>query len=426
MVFSFVTISALFLFVLGYFFITIEHHVGVNKSAITLLLGSMLWILVAVEGGPEFVSELTHAGADIFGIVVFLLAAMSLVEVLIHYKFFDVVREMLFRWHLSERKQFVVISVLAFFLSAVIDNLTTTIVMIQIARKFFRGENLVRAAAMVVIAANAGGAFSPIGDVTTIMLWLAGKFQSAEILAGGFLPSLALLGAALLWMSPKVKEDEFDSTVEVRTRMGKSEKGIIGLVFFSFALPVIMNFFGLPPYMGLLFGLGLVWLAVDFAKQLRPRPTHLEASIEECIKRTDIPSIKFFIGILLAVSALNTLGVLELFSNFFYGAHPDTFRIVVGNVLLGIFSAIVDNVPLTAITIEALHTSSSSLWVLLAITVGTGGSLLVIGSAAGVVAMGMVKELTFGTYARIATVPAFLGFAAAVCVWLVQYKVFGM
>ncbi|OGZ45174.1 MAG: hypothetical protein A3J54_03555 [Candidatus Ryanbacteria bacterium RIFCSPHIGHO2_02_FULL_45_13b] len=115
MVFSFVHISALFLFVLGYFFITIEHRIGINKSAVTLLLGSVLWILVALQGGEEFVSELTHAGADIFGIVVFLLAAMSLVEVLIHYKFFDVVREALFKWRLSEHKQFIVISVIAFF-----------------------------------------------------------------------------------------------------------------------------------------------------------------------------------------------------------------------------------------------------------------------------------------------------------------------
>ncbi|OGZ45172.1 MAG: hypothetical protein A3J54_03545 [Candidatus Ryanbacteria bacterium RIFCSPHIGHO2_02_FULL_45_13b] len=227
-------------------------------------------------------------------------------------------------------------------------------------------------------------------------------------------------------MVSKIKEDSFDSTFEVRTQMGKSEKGIIALVFFSFTLPVVMNFFGLPPYMGLLFGLGLVWLAVDFVKQLRPRPTHLEASIEECIKRTDIPSIKFFIGILLAVSALNTLGILELFSDFFYGAHPDIVRIIIGNVFLGIFSAIVDNVPLTAITIEALHTDISSLWVLLALTVGTGGSVLVIGSAAGVVAMGMVKELNFGTYAKIASFPALVGFVAAVGVWSLQYFIFGV
>lgn len=414
------------LFMLGYIAISLEHRIHTSKSAIALILGASLWLLVATKGGSDFAKDIAHAGSDIFGIVVFLLAAMSLVEVLIHYKFFDVVRGRLLAWHLSERKQFIVISALAFSLSAVIDNLTATIVMIQMARQFFRGENLLRVGAAIVIATNAGGAFSPIGDVTTIMLWLAGKFESTEIILGGFLPAVVLFIVATYLIYKKITPDSFDVQGEVYAESGRSEKIIIGLVFFSFVLPVIMNYFGLPPYLGLLLGLGLVWLTIDFVKQVRPRQSHLNASIEEMIRKTDIPSLKFFIGILLTVSALGSLGVLQIFSESFYGEEPSSQRIIAGNVGLGVLSAVLDNVPLTAIAIESLPTESSSLWVLLALTVGTGGSLLVIGSAAGVVAMGMLKELNFAKYVMVAFVPALVGYAAAVAIWCLQYFVFGI
>lgn len=414
------------LFMLGYIAISLEHRIHTSKSAIALILGASLWLLVATKGGSDFAKDIAHAGSDIFGIVVFLLAAMSLVEVLIHYKFFDVVRGRLLAWHLSERKQFIIISALAFSLSAVIDNLTATIVMIQMARQFFRGENLLRVGAAIVIATNAGGAFSPIGDVTTIMLWLAGKFESTEIILGGFLPAVVLFIVATYLIYKKITPDSFDVQGEVYAESGRSEKIIIGLVFFSFVLPVIMNYFGLPPYLGLLLGLGLVWLTIDFVKQVRPRQSHLNASIEEMIRKTDIPSLKFFIGILLTVSALGSLGVLQIFSESFYGEEPSSQRIIAGNVGLGVLSAVLDNVPLTAIAIESLPTESSSLWVLLALTVGTGGSLLVIGSAAGVVAMGMLKELNFAKYVMVAFVPALVGYAAAVAIWCLQYFVFGI
>ena len=426
MTFSFLEYVASALFVLGYITITLEHRIRTSKSAVALTLGSLLWLIVAFTGGEHFVEDIGHAGSEIFGIVIFLLAAMALVEVLVHYKFFDIVRSKLLAWELSERKQFIVVSIFSFLLSAVIDNLTTTIVMIQMSRKFFRGENLIRVAGMIVIAANAGGAFSPIGDVTTIMLWLAGKFQSNDIILGGVLPALALLIVAVTLTYSKIKPDPFDVKDESGTKFGKSEKIIIAMVFVSFALPVIMNAMGLPPYLGLLLGLGLVWIAIDLLKQVRPRQTHLDASIEEFIRKTDIPSLKFFIGILLTVSALSSLGVLGMFSHAFYGESPSTVRIVLGNVALGALSAVVDNVPLTAIVIDTLPTNLASLWVLLALTVGTGGSMLVIGSAAGVVAMGMIKELTFSKYIQVAFVPAAAGFAAAVGVWCLQYFILGI
>ncbi len=313
---------------------------------------------------------------------------------------------------------------ITFFLSAVVDNLTTTIVMIQIARKFFRGQNLLYATAGIVIAANAGGAWSPIGDVTTIMLWFAGKVSATQILTQGILPSVALWATAIGIMARNIDQKPFQVTGELVTKLGRSEKLVIGLVFSSFLLPICMSFIHLPPYAGLLLGLAVVWLVVDGLKRFRPKQTHLNASIDEFLKRTDIPSLQFFIGILLAVSALHALGVLEFAANFVYGEHPHVLQLIGGNVGLGFLSAILDNVPLTAMAIQILPTADPRIWVLLALMVGTGGSLLVIGSAAGVVAMGMVKELTFTRYVRLAFIPALVGYAAAIVVWCAQYLLF--
>lgn len=417
-------VIAIILFLMGYTAISLEHKLKLNKSAIAIILGGALWMLVSLSG-KEFATELEIAGSEIFSLVIFLLCAMSLVEVLLHYKFFDIVRGKLFTLGLNEKKQFVVIYFIAFFLSAIIDNLTTTIVMIQIARKFFKGENFVISAAGIVIAANAGGAFSPIGDVTTIMLWLSGKFSSADIILKGFFPSLTLAFVSMIMLYSKIVESAYDSTNEIITKLGRSEKIIISLVFSSFALPLLMNLFKLPPYLGLLIGLGMVWVTIDLFREYKPKQSHLDASIESFIKKCDIASLKFFVGILLAVSALNNLHILEYFSSVLYGHDPSINRIILGNIGLGIFSSIVDNVPLTAIAIKILNISSTSLWVLMALTVGTGGSLLVIGSAAGVVAMGMVKELTFAKYFQIAFKPALFGFFSGISIWYVQYLIFG-
>lgn len=418
-----IQVLAVNIFLLGYLAITLEHKIKINKSAAALMTGGLLWLLVPLFNS-NFQDNLLHTAADIFEIVAFLLAAMSLVEILIHYKFFDLVRDKIFSLSLSERGQFIVISTITFFLSAIIDNLTCTIVMTQISRKFFQGRNLLYAVASVVIAANAGGAFSPIGDVTTIMLWLEGKFTALEVISKGFLPALALFATSTAWMSFRISKSTPDSKEELKTTLSRSEKIIVGAVLGSFLLPLALSQFSLPPYLGLLIGLGVVWILIDLLKQFRPKQTHLDAVIEEFIKKTDIASLKFFIGILLAVSALESLHILDYMSHFIYGTDGSLIRLIGGNVVLGFLSAVLDNVPLTALTMDILHTTNSSLWVLLALTAGTGGSLLIIGSAAGVIAMGMIKELNFGKYLQIATLPALLGYLAAVSVWLVQFFVF--
>jgi Na+/H+ antiporter NhaD/arsenite permease-like protein len=256
------------------------------------------------------------------------------------------------------------------------------------------------------------------------MLWLAEKFSALNVILLGFLPSFALLIVSTLLLARKIKPDMTDETTEIVTKLSQSEKIIIGVTLASFLLPIIVHQFGLPPYIGLLLGLGVVWILVDVFKVISGTATHLTASLEELIRKTDLPAIKFFIGILLAVSALGALGVLADISGTIYGSTPSEMSVIIGNISLGFLSAILDNVPLTAIAINILTIDSQALWILLALTVGTGGSLLAIGSAAGVVAVGMVKELTFEKYFKIAFVPALLGYIACVAIWFLQYSLF--
>ena len=417
------------IFVVGYALITLEHHWKVNKSITATALAAVLWGLIAFTA-PDMhaVEEALHLiSAETFALVVFLLAAMTLVEILVHYRFFDLLRAKLFALGLKDAAQLILITAIAFFLSAIIDNLTTTIVMVQIGRRFFKGHNLLIAAGSIVVAANAGGAFSPIGDVTTIMLWLAGKFTALEIIAWGFLPAFSILLVSTTLFVRQLRRDSGDEvpTSSELVALSPSEKAIIALSFISFALPPLAHLAGLPPFMGLLFGVGMVGLAVGwFANTSKKPETHLSMEIEKLLGKLDIASLLFFIGILFSVGALGFLGVLDLISNTLFGEAPAVSRLIAGSIFLGVFSAILDNIPLTAAALDILQTTDPKLWVLLALCVGTGGSMLVIGSAAGVVAMGMVKELTFKKFLQVASLPAAMGYIAGIGVWYVQYLLF--
>lgn len=413
-------------FLLGYALIALETKLKIGKSAIALSMGGVLWILLALFDPGTVEESLLHTGSEIFSLVAFLLAAMSLVEIAGHYRLFDFIKSKLSSWNIPLTGQFCAILAITFCLSAVLDNLTTTIVMIQIARKFFWEDNLYLAAAGVVVAANAGGAFSPIGDVTTIMLWLADKFTAAEIIMYGFLPSLAALGVSMWLFVRRLKPEPFVRTDAVPAiAMLQSEKAVIGFVFISFLLPILVKAVHLPPVLGILLGLGMTWMCVDIFKRTSGAETHLTASIEHLIQKSDLGSIKFFIGILLAVSALGSLGVLGAVSDAVYGAEMETSRVIIGNISLGAISSVLDNIPLTAIAIKILDVADVQLWILLALMVGIGGSLLSLGSAAGVVAMGMVKGLTFERYFKVAFVPALTGFLVSAAVWLGQYLLLG-
>jgi len=406
-----------------------EHTFHVNKSITATALAAVLWGIIAVAGYDHYLIEVAmqHLSAETFALIVFLLAAMTLVEIMVHYRFFDWLRIKLFSLGLADREQLILIAVLSFFLSAIIDNLTTTIVMVQIARRFFKGKNLLIAAGTIVVAANAGGAFSPVGDVTTIMLWLAGKFTALEIITWGFLPSLSILLVSTFLFARQIVGNSADDkpATDETVPMARSEKVIIGAAFASFALPPLAHLVGLPPFMGLLFGVGIVGLLIGlYANTLPNHESHLSLDIDKLLGKIDITSLLFFIGILFAVGALAFLGILDMISNSLFGPDPAFSRLVMGSVVLGAISAIFDNIPLTAAAMDILQTGDFHIWVLLAICVGTGGSMLVIGSAAGVVAMGMIKELSFKEYLKIATVPAAVGYVTAIVVWYVQYSIF--
>lgn len=426
-------------FVAGYTLIVFEHRLQLHKAMSAAVLGAVLWLVIALNEGAAVRHSTDRIGAEIFALVFFLLAAMTLVEILVHYRFFDWLRVKLLAMGLDDYRQLWMIGAVAFCLSAVIDNLTATLVMLAVAKRFFRGHNLLVAAATIVIAANAGGAWSPIGDVTTIMLWLADKFTAAQIIVWAFLPSVALFAVSTFMLGRGIAGDTRDAGEETIT-LSRSERVIIGCTLASFSLPLIFSQIGLEPYFGLLFGLGMVGMLIAFfrrraARELgidhRPvdilkipgggKRSHLTSDIEQQLARTDIASLLFFAGILLAVGALEHVGLLDRISHALLGDRPDPIRLVAGNAALGVLSAIVDNIPLTAAAISIIKADDPAVWTLLALTAGTGGSMLVIGSAAGVVAMGRVKELTFFRYLRLATLPAAAGYVVAIAVWCLQY-----
>ncbi|MFZ5844960.1 MAG: sodium:proton antiporter NhaD [Patescibacteria group bacterium] len=416
-----ITILSVTIFLLGYIAISQEHLLKISKTSISLIIAVLLWSLVVVGRGNNIGVALAESAGEIFGLVIFLLSAMTLVEILTHYGLFDYVYTRLLRLKIDDKAQFFIITFLSFIFSAFLDNLTTTIVFLQIAGRFFSGKNLLRSAAAIVIAANAGGAFSPIGDVTTTMLWLANKFTIQTVVTQAFIPSMTVFLYSSFLIGKSITVDTKDR-VEKAVQLGKIEWFIIGLCLLSFLLPLFMTVLHLPPYFGLLFGLGIIWLAVDLLRLQASDRTSLSVSIEKFFQKTDISSLYFFIGILLAVGALRHLGVLDEISHKVFTTTPTTARIIAGNISIGGLSAVFDNIPLTAAAIDILKTTDPSLWVLLALTVGVGGSLLLIGSAPGIIAMTIVKELTSTAYLKIATLPALVAFLLGIAVWFLQYN----
>ncbi len=416
---------ATILFISGYIVIAFEHRFFVNKAATSLILATALWIIASLTiPVAELQHHIINASSDLFGLVVFLITSMTLVEILLHYRFFDVIERGLRAKGWNRHQLGWAITWLTFIFSMLVPNFTATIVAIQISRRFFPLKELLPISALMVIAANAGGAFSPIGDVVTLLLWFANKFGAGELLTQGALPAIVLTAASgwLLLRHVKAETVTVPENKITWSRPSKSEWAIIIATLASFLLPLIASAISLPPYLGLLAGLGGVWLLIDVAKHMRPKATHLEANIHHFLRQSDIESIQFFVGILLSVAALHSLGLLDIATQWLLGSEPSFTQLVTSFAGLGITSAVVDNVPLAAAAISAVHDVPSAFWVLLSLSVGTGGSVLVIGSAAGIVAMGMVPELNFGKYLKIAALPALVGFVAAIAVWVVQYQ----
>lgn len=417
-------------FVLGYLFIALEHPLKIDKAASAVLTGVICWTLLvfgqeaifsSVEEGFIDETVLHHVG-EIGEILFFLLGAMTIVELVDAHEGFNVVTNKI---STTDRVKLLwIISIVTFFFSAVLDNLTTAIVMAALLKKLIADkEDLWFFAGMVVIAANAGGAWSPIGDVTTIMLWIGGQVTAANIVVKVFLPSVICLLLPLLIVTftkkGTVQRPDSKETDENHSGITSFEQhlifwmGVSGLLF----VPVFKNVTHLPPFMGMLFSLGVLWVTTEIIHRKKEHEEKVELSVSGVIRRIDTPSVLFFLGILLAVASLQTAGHLGQLAT----AMDETFgNIYIINILVGFLSSIVDNVPLVAGAIGmyplSVYPQDHVFWELLAYCAGTGGSTLIIGSAAGVAIMGILK-IDFIWYLKKITWLAAIGYLAGVLVY---------
>ena len=394
-------------FLTGYILIALEHPLKIDKAAAALVTGVILWTMLAFAREsffpeatePRFLEEsLLHHFADISQILFFLLGAMTIVELVDAHRGFDIITDRIRSRH---KVQLIwIIGFITFFLSAVLDNLTTSIVMAALIRKLIhKKEDLWFFAGMVVIAANAGGAWSPIGDVTTIMLWIGGQISALSIIKSIFLPSLVnmLVPLAIASFMLKGSIENAVKPLDAEKENGfisRSEQslilwmGILGLLF----VPVFKNLTHLPPFMGMMLSLGILWITTEIIHRGKDLKQRQSLSIAGVIRKIDTPSVLFFLGILLAVTSLQVAGHLTDLANAMDRAFASIYWI---DSLIGLLSAIVDNVPLVAgamgmYSLEVFP-KDHVFWELLAYTAGTGGSILIIGSAAGVATMGILK-----------------------------------
>ena len=411
------------IFVLGYLAIALEHPIKVDKAASALITGVLVWTLFVLSGADQhFIEEqLLHHLSEISSILFFLLGAMTIVELVDAHEGFSIITDKITTK--NRVKLLWIVSVLTFFFSAALDNLTTTIVMVSLLRKliddkyerwFFAG--------IVVVAANAGGAWSPIGDVTTTMLWIGGQLTTMTIIKTLIVPSIVAMMVPLTVLSFTMKgeivrpvevgnEDDSDPTTAFERNL-IFFLGVAGLLF----VPIFKTITHLPPFMGMMLSLGVLWLVTEIIHRSKNKADKSQLSVIGVLRKIDTASVLFFLGILLAVAGLQSAGHLAVMAqnlNEWFGG--DIYAI---NIVIGLLSAIVDNVPLVAgsmgmyeITSVGNFAQDGVFWQFLAFCAGTGGSALIIGSAAGVAAMGLEK-IDFVWYLKKISILALLGYFA--------------
>lgn len=441
-------------FIIGYLLIALEHPIKIDKSATALLLGMVMWVLFilgadalpfvvekAAEHGyaghlSDFVNaEILHHMGDIATTLFFLIGAMTIVELVDVHGGFSIITDRI--TSRDKKKLLWILSFVTFFMSAILDNLTTSIVMVLLLRKLVSDpKERWLFASMIIIAANAGGAWSPIGDITTIMLWVKGNVSTASVIAYIILPSLVAMILPLFLVSSKLKgqlermEEKTDIQENFVTKKERNMLfylGVGGLIF----VPIFKTITHLPPFIGMLFSLSILWIVTEMMynnKALDPQRQH---RLPRILQRIDTPTILFFLGILMAVAVLQSTGILGDMANLLAEKVGDVNVI---NIVLGFLSSIVDNVPLVAaaqgmyeiIPVEQAQTlapghwdlnfiQDGAFWLLLTYCAGVGGSMLIIGSAAGVVVMGLEK-INFGWYLKNISLIAALGYLAGVAV----------
>ncbi|MGZ5220870.1 MAG: sodium:proton antiporter NhaD [Chitinophagaceae bacterium] len=420
------------LFIAGYAAIAFEHPLKINKTASALLTGVLCWVVYIMgSANIDLVSEqlYEHLG-QISGILFFLLGAMTIVEIIDALDGFEVITSKITTK--DKRKLLWIIGFVTFFLSAVLDNLTTTIVMVSLLRKLITDkETRMFFIGMVVIAANAGGAWTPIGDVTTTMLWIGGQITTGNIMMKLFLPSMACLAVPLILLSFTIK-GKIENTVMVETRQANPTTayernlilvlGIGALIF----VPAFKTITHLPPFLGMLFGLSILWVVTEMIHKDKYDEDKDVYSVVSALRKADVPSVLFFLGILVAISALESTHILSDLASYMDDTIGNLNIIVIS---IGLLSAIIDNVPLVAATMGMYdlqtYPTDHYFWEFIAYCAGTGGSCLIIGSAAGVAAMGMEKIDFFWYVKKIAWL-ALLGYFAGALVYMGQHYLLHM
>ncbi|MBD0278356.1 MAG: sodium:proton antiporter NhaD, partial [Flavisolibacter sp.] len=426
------SLAILITFIVGYLAIALEHPLKMNKAAIALVTGVLCWILFILstaEKEPVIETLLEHLG-DLSQILFFLMGAMAIVELIDAHDGFEIITKRIKTK--SKQKLIWIICFITFFLSAVLDNLTTTIVMMSLIRKVIadRQDRLIFTGA-IVVSANAGGAWSPIGDVTTTMLWIGGQITAFNITVSLIIPSLVCLVVPLLVLHFVMKGTIQPPDVTYGTGGATPSKPVDRkIVFFSgigvlLLVPVFKTVTHLPPFMGMLFGLGILWIITEIIHSEKDEEDRKKYTVAFVLRKIDTASILFFLGILLAIAALQTAGQLQQAAAWMDTNLQDKNVIILS---IGLLSSIVDNVPLVAAAMGMYsleqYPPDHYFWEFMAYCTGTGGSVLIIGSAAGVAAMGIEKVEFFWYLKRIGWL-ALLGYFAGALAYMVQTWLFG-
>jgi Na+/H+ antiporter NhaD/arsenite permease-like protein len=424
-----VTIIAI-IFIVGYAAIAMEHSLRINKAATALITGVLCWTVFALFATDKHSPAhlLTESLGEVAGILFFLMGAMTIVELIDAHDGFEVITS---RIRTTSKKKLVwIVGFLAFFLSAVLDNLTTTIVLVSLLRIIIpEKKDRLLFAGLVIIAANAGGAWSPIGDVTTTMLWIGGQITASSIIVQTFLPSLIcfLVPAFIISRQVKGNADRVGEVVKEKNITSTSRErstvfwlGLGSLLF----VPVFKTVTHLPPYMGVLLGLGVMWVITEMIHSGKDEAEKGQLSVNHALRKIDTPSILFFLGILLSIAALQATGVL---TNLATAMNDSIGNIKIITLSIGLLSAVVDNVPLVAAAQGMYgldqYPTGHFFWEFLAYCAGTGGSCLIIGSAAGVAAMGLEKIEFFWYMKKIGWL-ALIGYLAGAGSFIVQHYFF--
>lgn len=421
----------LIVFMLGYAAIAMEHVIRLNKAATALITGVLCWTVYILYAPDKHIvnDQLTEHLGEIAGILFFLLGAMTIVELIDAHDGFEVITRSI---RTTKKTDLLwLIGTLSFFLSAILDNLTATIVMVSLIRKLIRNKQArLFFCGIVVITSNAGGSWSPIGDVTTTMLWIGGHITTAKVVLNVFLPSVACAVVPMFLMTLRMRGTlEVGGTEEAKTAKSETPVRDRNIVFVSGILilllvPVFKTVTHLPPFMGMLLGLGVMWVITEVIHHEKDTQDKHFLSVLYALRKIDTPSILFFLGILISVAALQSIGALLNVAHYLDQQIGNPTIIV---VIIGILSSIVDNVPLVAASMGMYsleqYPADHFFWHFLAYCCGTGGSMLIIGSAAGVAAMGIEKIEFFWYLKRIAWL-ALVGYAAGIIVFLIQQQLF--